>query len=292
MLYFSSELATQYFSECLSTLTASTEDLSPHIASIGSPYLAKVSDSPPLTRAQYDEARQHWPCTFHEDKRVTSLIDGCYFSDTQAEAVRAHLSRTLRVADDAKTLYKSSGDCDACIIVDPKDGTVISVAHDLSQFEENDADDSDHRDKPPSRTDDGFKIRPYYHAPMVAIDLVAASQGGGAYSIPMERFPLMSFTLVDVASPSPSPSGEVYDNEEDDASNNDDSTGSNVTYLCTGYDVYLSKEPCLMCAMSLIHSRIRRLFYRHRSADGALGSKFSIHTLESLNHHFEAFCLE
>ena len=125
---------------------------------------------------------------------------------------------------------------------------------------------------------------------MVAIDLVAASQGGGAYNIPIERFPLMSFVVSDAISPSSSKATTPVDDEVDN--DDDDDNSSNVTYLCTGYDVYLSKEPCLMCAMSLIHSRIRRLFYRYRSSDGALGSKFSIHTLESLNHHFEAFCLE
>ena len=247
------------------------------------------------------------------------MIDGSHFSTRQADEIRANLSRTLDVAEGAKKLYGlTDGDCDACVIVDPRENAVIAVAHDLCQFEDvnfdDDDDDEDDDDddafvggqmekssssKPSRSSNPTFKIRPYYHAPMVAIDLVAASQGGGAYAIPIERFPLMSFVVSDTICPSSSstaaPADDEVENDDDNDDDDDDDENDNssgVTYLCTGYDVYLSKEPCLMCAMSLIHSRIRRLFYRYKSSDGALGSKFSIHTLESLNHHFEAFCLE
>jgi hypothetical protein len=79
----------------------------------------------------------------------------------------------------------------------------------------------------------------------------------------------MSFVVSDTISPSSTatPADDEVDDDDDD---DDDDNSSNVTYLCTGYDVYLSKEPCLMCAMSLIHSRIRRLFYRYKSSLGPL----------------------
>lgn len=35
-------------------------------------------------------------------------------------------------------------------------------------------------------------------------------------------------------------------------------------YLCTGLDLFIIREPTLMCCMALVHSRIRRVFYLHR----------------------------
>ena len=212
------------------------------------------------------------------------------------------------MAETAKEVFGTEGDCAACVIVDPRENEIIAVAHDLSQLENDARFDKRVSDKnnvtlsatPFSSTSNDdelkpvFKIRPYYHAPMVAIDLAAVSQGGGAYSIPLDEFQLMSCASPSNSIPATSSTTSISEDslKDDDESNGSSNSSGNVTYLCTGYDVYLSKEPCLMCAMSLIHSRIRRLFYRHKTSDGALGSKFSIHTLESLNHHFEAFCLE
>ena len=62
-----------------------------------------------------------------------------------------------------------------------------------------------------------------------------------------------------------------------------------VPYLCTGYDAYVTVEPCAMCAMALVHSRIRRLIYALPAVDGALGSHYHLHTERSLNHHFQVF---
>jgi tRNA-specific adenosine deaminase 3 len=37
-------------------------------------------------------------------------------------------------------------------------------------------------------------------------------------------------------------------------------------YLCTGLDAYTYGEPCAMCAMALVHSRVARLFYIEANA--------------------------
>jgi len=53
---------------------------------------------------------------------------------------------------------------------------------------------------------------------------------------------------------------------------------------------YLSREPCIMCSMALLHSRIARVVYAHpKPTDGGLGSKFKIHCTPALNHHFAVY---
>ena len=65
---------------------------------------------------------------------------------------------------------------------------------------------------------------------------------------------------------------------------------SGKPYLCTGYDCYIVHEPCAMCAMALVHSRIRRVIYCVPDQQhGALGGSFRLHGQKSLNHHYQVY---
>ncbi|XP_041806496.1 probable inactive tRNA-specific adenosine deaminase-like protein 3 [Chelmon rostratus] len=112
---------------------------------------------------------------------------------------------------------------------------------------------------------------PLHHAVMVCIDLVARSQGGGCYSF--DRYPACRFTSPASDTIQKTPDGEA----------------SSQPYICTGYDLYVTREPCVMCVMALVHSRIGRVFYGTSSADGALGTKYKIHSHKDLNHRFEVY---
>ncbi|GLC34519.1 hypothetical protein PLESTB_001252400 [Pleodorina starrii] len=64
-------------------------------------------------------------------------------------------------------------------------------------------------------------------------------------------------------------------------------------YMCTGYDCFVVREPCIMCAMALVHSRVQRVIYcRPDAAYGALGGCRRLHACKSLNHNYEVYRLE
>lgn len=61
-------------------------------------------------------------------------------------------------------------------------------------------------------------------------------------------------------------------------------------YLLTGLTVFTSHEPCLLCSMSLLHSRIAQLYYvKPASGSGGCGSVYGVHEDGGLNHRFEVW---
>ena len=65
---------------------------------------------------------------------------------------------------------------------------------------------------------------------------------------------------------------------------------SSDQYLFTNYDIFTTEEPCVMCAMALVHSRVGRIFFlRKNTVFGGCGGVHSIHSCQQLNHHFEAY---
>lgn len=137
------------------------------------------------------------------------------------------------------------------VVVDPLTKTVLAIA-----------------------SDDRIS-NPMKHAVMVVIDLVARTQGGGLWQLKEGDF-VFKQNVVKVAVSHSKRNFEGVEKPEG-------------PYLCTGYDVYVTREPCAMCAMALVHSRVRRLFYGRESENGALGTLAKIHTLRELNHHYEVF---
>ncbi|KAE8682315.1 Cytidine/deoxycytidylate deaminase family protein [Hibiscus syriacus] len=135
---------------------------------------------------------------------------------------------------------------------------------------------------------------PLRHAAIVAIEASAARD--------RHLFPCSGHSekLYEVDSTHSSPSGSpekrqrvtlenVKNGGEQDA-NTKSSDSLARPYLCTGYDIYLVWEPCTMCAMALVHQRIRRLFYVLPNPEaGALGSVHRLQGEKSLNHHYAVF---
>jgi tRNA(adenine34) deaminase len=56
-------------------------------------------------------------------------------------------------------------------------------------------------------------------------------------------------------------------------------------YRLTGADLYVTLEPCIMCAGAIIHARIARVIFGTRDPKGgAAGSVFQVLPTDRLNH--------
>ena len=167
-----------------------------------------------------------WPCRFHEDKALESLL--------RRDTPELWSDRTLAAHVDAMRRALKGG---GAVLVDPADegSTIVDL-------------------EPAMETTNGKAGNILFHTVMQLIEALAKKhrEGGGGGG---------------------------------------DHAGAGG-YLCTGYDVYLSEEPCLMCSMALVHSRIRRVFFCRAMPDGGLKTLTKLHTIQSLNHLFEVFHLK
>lgn len=213
--------------------------------------VASVARVPPKTRAQHGKAQEHWPCNFHADKYREKLCTNTLFGQTEIDQ---HLQFMRTAISVAKICGKRIG----AVVVDPAINSVIAVGYD--------------------RTDNN----PCKHAVMIAVDNVARTQNGGAWTDEGSTCSGIPQMVLDHLVQTHS--GIRFGMEINSAESSNDGP-----YLCTGYYVYVTREPCIMCAMALIHSRAKRVFYGARTDNGALGSVCKIHTVKDLNHHYEVF---
>jgi tRNA(adenine34) deaminase len=67
-----------------------------------------------------------------------------------------------------------------------------------------------------------------------------------------------------------------------------DAAAAAGNYRLDGCDLYVTLEPCVMCAGALVHARIRRLVFGGRDLRfGGVRSKFRLADSELLNHRVE-----
>ncbi|KAI3909939.1 hypothetical protein MKW98_012993 [Papaver atlanticum] len=142
-----------------------------------------------------------------------------------------------------------------------------------------------------------YSWHPLQHAALVAIEH-ASSRDRHLFPGPVDPED-QSINQVDhtISSPNSSPAKrQKFDFTKDvkvlKACCNGDShsEGGERPYLCTGCDIFVAWEPCTMCAMALVHQRIRRIFYAFPNPNcGALGSVYRLQGEKSLNHHYAVF---
>ncbi|KAF9317739.1 adenosine deaminase, tRNA-specific 3 [Linnemannia elongata] len=263
--------------------------------SIVTPRIHGVPKYPPLTRDQFELWKAAWPTTFREDTNRHPKI-----SDEDEAAIMGHIQSVWGHTAEAT----SKGELPiVAMIVDPLTQKVMATSYD-------------------TRTSTGYTLQ---HAVMNCVAAVAkreregsqnqraeyhhqqphsfgsdpvapvctakqgAEPGTGRETTPSpvcgEKRKKHPVNETNSFTPSPESSASLL--LQDEGVGNTEDRHVKKAYLCTGYDVFLTHEPCVMCSMALVHSRVGRVFYTvPMAASGGLGSQHKIHSHPNLNHHF------
>ncbi|KZS99624.1 cytidine deaminase-like protein, partial [Laetiporus sulphureus 93-53] len=87
--------------------------------------------------------------------------------------------------------------------------------------------------------------------------------------------------------PTPSPSMDLLSADSSSTTLPSPQTRNGSHYLLTSLTLFTSHEPCVMCSMALLHSRVREVFYARRMPQtGGCGGIACVPALEGVNHRF------
>lgn len=224
----------------------------------------EVPQSMPKLKKQYNNLL--WSCNFHPNKYYEKLASDSFFFRSDLKIHRMFMEMTFEVA----RWYlqgESSTNFNAAVIGDMSIGSVVAASFCNGSH-------------------------PVKHSTMIAIDNVAKTQNGGAWGTTNQNDKRVCISGIDTNLKDylsmkfhVSFGARAYVKKEDSDSNTEDGP-----YLCTGYEAYILREPCIMCSMALVHARIKRVFFCFDNVlKGGLKSRTKLQTIPSLNHHFEVF---
>jgi tRNA-specific adenosine deaminase 3 len=259
--------------------------------------LTQVPGLPPQTRAQWEAwSAQYWPLTWRVPEGQAELaLNGMTATSEEQAYFEHHMSAILDAVP-------SPGACNCARIVNPAGGLVVGQGldarhqHPLHHAALVALDHASKRDLilwPPSTVQETADSTVHEHDSLQHQGHNDAQQGreqesgtkrvctghqqqegaAGSWSTEMQQ---------DLSSRAPS-AGRMSEAG---------SIAGDRPYMCTGYDCFLAFEPCIMCAMALVHSRLSRVIYCYKDPQGgALGGQQHLMAKKSLNHHFKVYHL-
>lgn len=251
------------------------------------PFVATVPQQEAYSREEWEEQCQLWPTSYHPN--AVNLRRGVVdFQNEELNIICEFMRAAIRQSQLAAKVGQPTN---GAVIVDPAVGLVISAGHDetgrwintcgLNELEQRQVNGNClTKDEGIDQISEGQGSscwHPLRHAVMVAIERAAEKNAflkGESRGHPVDCSRVNSKRLR---------TSELKVNME---------KPSNVTqqYLCTGFDVYVTREPCSMCAMALLHQRVHRVFYGISNPEvGALGGLHKLHGKQGLNHRYLVF---
>ncbi|RLU27100.1 hypothetical protein DMN91_000899 [Ooceraea biroi] len=285
--------------------------------------VTKVPTRAPRTKSQASEASKIWPVNFHPDPTIESLIDGSIFDENRLLAIERIM---LLVTEAAKLEAIGDEYCTgAAAVVDPEDGRILAVSAarmdqhpmwhatmlavdlvarlhgggawqlndnsekgrtDIIQNESETPSDEGMTDSNAATDEQSSKTR------LRRIKRRYEEETPLCYpsSLASLRFPVQTPLEEQTERKGRRNNRQSAKPENSKQEENRSNVEKCGPYLCTGYWVFLLMEPCPLCAMALLHSRVARIFYGTANRTvGVLGSRTVLHTVPGLNHRYRVW---